>query len=63
MGKEVAVVIENIELFNIQKRIREALERLEKEFTDYKIGEVSAGLELGFPSGVKGFLNVKLTKK
>jgi len=63
MVKEVEVVIENMELFNIEKRIREALGRLEKEFFDYKIDEVNAGLELGVPSGVKGFLNVKMKKK
>jgi len=63
MVKEVAVVIEEIKFFNVEKRIREALERLEKEFTDYRIDEVSAGLELGFPSGVKGLLNVTLKKK
>lgn len=62
-NKEINVALENIKLFNIEKRIREALERLEKEFTDYEIKEVEAGLELGFPSGVKGFLNVELKKK
>ena len=39
------------------------MERLEKEFKDYKIDTVEAGLELGFPSGVKGFLKVSLKKK
>jgi len=62
-GKGSTVAIENIKLFNVEKRIRKALERLEKEFSDYKIDEVSAGIELGFPSGAKGLLNVTLKKK
>ena len=60
---EVEATIEDIKLFGIERRIREALERLEKEFTDYMIDEVEAGLELGFPSGVKGSLTVSLKKK
>ena len=60
---EVEATIENMRIFNVQRRIREALERLEKEFTDYEIDTVDAGIELGFPSGIKGSLAVSLKKK
>jgi len=63
MVKTVEATVEEIKLFDVERRIREALERLEKEFTDYKIDTVEAGLELGFPSGVKGFLKVSFKKK
>jgi len=60
---DVEATVEDMRLFDVERRIREALERLEKEFTDYNIDTVDAGLELGFPSGVKGFLKVSLKKK
>jgi len=60
--EEVKMTIEEMELFDAPKRIREALKGLEKEFKDYKMGEVTIGVELGFPSGVKGTLSAKFTK-
>jgi hypothetical protein len=55
--------IEEIKIFDVHRRIREALDKLEQEFRDYKIDEIDVGIELGFPSGVKGSLSTKLTKK
>lgn len=60
--KTVEVTLEEMRLFDIHRRIREALERFEKEFPKYKIDEINATVELGFPSGVKGSLSVKLKK-
>jgi hypothetical protein len=60
---EVERTIEEIKLFDVPRRIREALEGLEKEFKEYKISEVNIGIELGFPAGVKGSLSVKLSKE
>jgi hypothetical protein len=59
---KVEVTLEEIKLFDVHRRIREALERFEKEFPKYKIDEINAGIELGFPSGVKGSLSVTLKK-
>jgi hypothetical protein len=52
-----------MKVFNIPKRIREALESLEREFQDYKIDNVSVGIEAGIPSGFTGSVQVTLTKK
>lgn len=60
---EVEATLEDMKIFDVQRRIKEALERLEKEFKDYKIDTVDAGIELGFPSGIKGSLTVSLKKK
>ena len=60
---EVETTIEDMKLFDVHRRIREALERFEKEFPRYQIDNVKAGVELGFPSGVKGSLSVTLVKK
>ena len=59
---KVTTKIEEIKLFDVPRRIREALEGLEKEFKEYKIEEVDIGVEIGFPSGVKGSLSVELKK-
>ena len=44
-------------------RIREALEGLQNEFTEYKTEDVTVGVELGFPSGVKGSISAKFTEE
>lgn len=64
MPKEkVQITLEEMKLFDVPKRIREALEGLEKEFKEYKIEDVTVGVELGFPSGVKGSLSAKFSKE
>ena len=60
--EKVKITIEEMKLFDAPKRIREALEGLEKEFEEYKMEDVTVGVELGFPSGVKGSLSVKFSK-
>lgn len=59
----VEVTLQEMKVFNIPKRIREALESLEREFQDYKIDNVSVGIEAGIPSGFTGSVQVTLTKK
>jgi hypothetical protein len=61
--REVRRTIEEMKVFDVPKRIREALEGLEKEFKDYEINNVSVGIEAGFPSGFKGSVQVTLKKK
>ena len=60
--EEVQMTIEEMQLFDAPKRIREALQGLEKEFKDYKMGEVTIGVEVGFPAVVKGTLSATFTK-
>jgi len=60
---KVEAMIEEIELFDIHRRIREALEHFKKEFPHYQIDNINVGVELGFPSGVKGSLSVTLKKE
>jgi len=52
-----------MKVFNVPKRIKEALEGLEREFKDYEINNVSVGIEAGVPSGFKGSVQVTLKKK
>jgi len=61
--KIIEAKIEEIKLFDVQKRIREALEGLEREFKEYKTTELNIGIEVGIPSGVKGSISVKLEKR
>ena len=61
--KEVAATMQEMKAFDVPKRIREALEGLEREFTDYKINNVKVGIEAGVPSGFKGSVQITLTKK
>ena len=59
---EIERQITDIKLFDAPKRIREALEGLKKEFQEYDVSEIDIGIELGFPTGVKGTLSTKLVK-
>ena len=61
--REVRITIRAMKAFDAPKRIREALEGLEKEFKDYEINNVSVGIEAGIPSGFKGSVQVTLKKK
>ena len=60
---KVEVLMEEMKLFNVPKRIRGLLKGLEKEFTDYHIDNVTIGVEAGIPSGIKGSVQVALKKK
>ena len=62
-SKKVRITIREMKAFDVPKRIREALEGLEKEFKDYEINNVSVGIEAGIPSGFKGSVQVTLKKK
>ncbi len=61
--KMVTATVESMRVFNVPKRIREALEGIEKEFKEYKIDNVQVAVEAGFPSGFTGSVQVTLTKK
>jgi len=61
--REVRATMQEMKAFDVPKRIREALAGLEREFKDYKIDNISVGIEAGIPSGFKGSVQIKLTKK
>jgi len=61
--REVRITIQEMKAFDVPKRIREALEGLEREFKDYEISNVSVGIEAGIPCGFKGSIQVMLKKK
>jgi hypothetical protein len=62
-SKEVTATLQEMKVFDVPKRIREALEALEREFKDYKINNIQIGIEAGIPAGFKGSVQVTLTKK
>ena len=61
--KEVTATVQEMKAFDVPKRIREALEGLEREFKDYKINNIKVGIEAGIPAGFKGSVQITLTKK
>jgi hypothetical protein len=61
--EKVNATVQEAKLFNIPKRLREALEGLEKEFKEYKIDEIALTVEAGIPSGFKGSVEATLKKK
>jgi len=57
---------EETKLFNIYKRIREAVKHLEKEFEDeYKISDITAGVSItaSISPSFTGSVSATLTKK
>jgi hypothetical protein len=61
--KQVTAMVQEMKVFDVPRRIREALEGLEKEFKDYRIGDIKVGVEAGIPAGFKGSVQVTLIKK
>ena len=65
--KELEILLpEETKLFNIYKRIREAVKRLEKEFGDeYDVSNITAGVSItaSISPSFTGSVSVTLTKK
>jgi len=61
--KEVTATLQEIKAFDVPRRLREALEGLEREFKEYKINNIKVGIEAGLPAGFKGSVEITLTKK
>jgi hypothetical protein len=65
--KELEILLpEETKLFNIYKRIREAVKRLEKEFGDeYEVSNITAGVSItaSISPSFTGSVSATLTKK